>query len=462
MSLYLFSTMILSLIFLLVFNSWWTASAPFATHLTGMLIAGSTLLSLLLMAALVPVLTRQRLGKIQSRLHAPNWEMEVSSRLSAPAAVIEGHTVTFANKAFLNDLGMAGMSDQIVGMPLTNVVYPGDHKLLAALLANLDEPAKEDTTLRLLCVDGTILPAKLSLSPISGSSMSDRLLLQFSLISSSPTTGISFNEQFNYHLLINRLEEVVFQLQRGNRIAFLNPSWETLLEYTPEESLGKSFITFVHPEDQPLIIARLDSISKGKRQRCNEQIRLIRRNGESCWVEIRAKSSSTMQNEGASVVGTITDINEARQVEASLKSNRHSLSSLLNNVPCMIYRRKADAGLNFEFVSDGCVDITGYGAHELISDHSLTFKKLLHPQDRPTWESAHEKLMQQQQLQAVYRLYSRNGTYQWVWEHGTGIYASTGELLAVEGFIAILDRESDATIGADILSQLQQQISHQE
>ncbi|MCB5185230.1 PAS domain-containing protein [Methylobacillus gramineus] len=460
MSLYLFSTMILSLIFLLVFNSWWTASAPFATHLTGMLIAGSTLLSLLLMIALIPVLTRQRLGKIQSHLHSPNWEMEVSSRLSSPAAVIEGHTVTFANKAFLNDLGMAGMSDQIVGMPLTNVVYPGDHARLAALLANLDAPAKEDTTLRLLCVDGTILSAKLSLSPIGDAAMSDRLLLQFSLISNSPTTGISFNEQFNYHLLINRIEEVVFQLQRGNKITFLNPSWEALLEYTAEESLGKSFIDFVHPEDKPLTIARLDSISKGKRLRCNEQIRLIRRNGESCWVELRAKSSSAMPNEGTSVIGTMTDINEARQVEASIKSNRHSLSSLLNNVPCMLYRRKADAGLNFEFVSDGCVDLTGYDAHELIGNPSLVFKKLLHPQDRHTWEAAHDKLMQQQQLQVVYRLHSRNGTYQWVWEHGTGIYASTGELLAVEGFIATLDRENGHIISGDILQRLQMQVAH--
>ncbi|MPS49364.1 PAS domain-containing protein [Methylobacillus sp.] len=456
MSLYLFSTLILSIVFLFVFNSWWSAGAPFTTHLTGLLIAGSVLISVLLMAALAPVLARQGSSRTLARMQSPNWEREVSSRLSSPAAVIEGHTVVFANQAFLNELGMTGMSDQIVGMPLTNVVYPGDHKLLASRLANIDTSSGADTPLRLLCLDGTVLPSKLSLSPMGQGTTHQRLLLQFSLISSGPATGVRFNEQFNYHLLINRLEEVVFELQRGNKLSFLNPSWETLLEYPLEESLGKSFIDFIHPEDKPLAIARLDSIARGKRMRCNEQIRLIRRNGEPCWVEIRARSSAMAENEGANVVGTLTDITEARQVEASLRSNRHSLSSLINNVPCMIYRRKADHGLNFEFVSDGSLNLTGYGAHELIASPALSFRKLLHPDDRPVWEAAREQVLQEQSLQAVYRLYSRNGTYQWVWEHGNGIYASTGELLAVEGFIAALGQE-DAEAAPDFM-QLQRKL----
>ncbi|MFL9608621.1 PAS domain-containing protein [Methylobacillus sp. Pita2] len=458
MSLYLFSTLILSIIFLLVFNSWWTASAPFATHLTGLLIVSSILLTLLLMAALAPVLARQNIGRMQARMRSPNWEHEVSSRLSSPAAVVENHTVVFANQAFLNELGMAGMSDQIVGMPLTNVIHPGDHQLLAALLANIDTPAREDSTLRLLCLDGTVLPSKLSLSPMGHGATHQRLLLQFSPISSGPATGVRFNEQFNYHLLINRLEEVVFELQRGNRLSFLNPSWEALLEYSIEESLGKPLIDFIHPEDKPLAIARLDSIARGKRLRCNEQIRLIKRNGEPCWVEIRARSSAMAENEGASVLGTLTDITEARQVEAGLRSNRHSLSSLINNVPCMIYRRKADHGLNFEFVSDGSLNLTGYGAHELIASHALSFRKLLHPGDYQVWETAREQLTQRQALQAIYRLYSRNGSYQWVWEQGNGIYASTGELLAVEGFIAALGGENAEA--APIFMQLQRQLGH--
>ncbi|GAB7562047.1 hypothetical protein LG202_00860 [Methylobacillus methanolivorans] len=458
MSLYLFSTLILSVIFLLVFNSWWTDGAPFTTHLTGLLIVSCVLFTLLLMTALAPILARQNMGRMQARMRSLNWEHEVSSRLSSPAAVVENHTVVFANQAFLNELGMAGMSDQIVGMPLTNVIYPGDHQLLASQLASIDTPAQEDSTLRLLCLDGTVLPSKLSLSPMGHGTTHQRLLLQFSLILSGPATGVRFNEQFNYHLLINRLEDVVFELHRANRLSFLNPSWETLLDYSIEESLGKSLIDFIHPEDKPLAIARLDSIARGKRLRCNEQIRLIKRNGEPCWVNIRARSSAMAENEGASVLGTLTDITEARQVEASLRSNRHSLSSLINNVPCMIYRRKADQGLNFEFVSDGCLTLTGYGAHELISSPVLSFKKLLHPDDRLVWETAREQLVQQHALQAVYRLYSRNGSYQWVLEHGNGIYASTGELLAVEGFITAIGHDHANT--AQTFMQLQQQLEH--
>lgn len=453
MSLFLFSTLILSLVYLLVFNSWWIASAPFSIHFTGVLIIGGVLLTILLMMAIFPVLKRQSSSKGKSHLLSSEWSMEVSSRLSTPAAVIEEHTITFTNKAFLIELGMAGMSDQIVGMPLSNVIHPADHHLLANLLANLDDPMKENSILRLICLDGTILPAKFSLSPIEYST--NRILLQFVVASSNPASDISFNEQFNYHLMINRLEEVVFQFQRGHMIEFINPSWEQLSGFSPDESLGKSFLDFVHPEDKPLTSARLDSIAKGKRLRCKEQIRLIRRNGESIWIELRVKNSSAHQNVSANVIGTLTDINEIRQIEANIKSNRHSLNSLLNNVPCMIYRRKADLNLNFEFVSDGCVNITGYGAHEIIVNQSLMFKKLLHPDDKISWDIARNKLHHHEPLQATYRIYSRSGTYQWVMEHGVGIYASTGELLAVEGFIAALDKENDSTFDPDVFRTLQ-------
>lgn len=454
MSLFLFSTIILSLVYLLIFNNWWIDDSPFAFHFTTMFVIGFILLIGLLLLIFIPVWKRQSSKRVASHLDNPKWATEVTSRLSSPAAVIEDHTVTFANKAFLIEVGMVGMSDQIVGMPLSNIVHPGDHVLLSSLLANFEESGKDDLVLRLICLDGTYLPTKFSLSPISNEG--NRMLLQFSVIRNNTSTEISFIEQFNYHLLINRLDEVVFQLHRDNIIDYLNPSWEQLLEYAVDESLGKSFIDFVHPEDKPLTISRLDSVSKGKRLRCTEQIRLLKRNGESIWVELRAKNSSINQNESANVVGTITDIQEARKVEASLKSNRHSLSSLLNSVPCMIYRRKSDSAFNFDFVSDGCVDITGYGAEDLLGNKSLSFIKLLHPDDRPAWEQARASLSQQEHLQIVYRLYCRNGVYNWVWEQGIGIYSSTGELLAVEGFIAILGKEGTDIFNSKCFNTLKQ------
>lgn len=460
MSIYVFSTLILSIIFLFVFNTWWAGTAPFKIHLAGMVIIATTAFSALLMLAVYPLLRhRPHLRNTTPGFDRRAWGINVSSLLATPAAVIEGYTVIFANNAFLAELGMQGISDQILGMPLTNVIHPGDHQALAALLATPEQDKKATQRLRLLCLDGSILPVHISASPISEAPDNEQLLLQFSAVSSHDTPGASFREQFSYHLLVNQIEQVVFQVDTAQNILFLNPSWQGLLDFNVEDCLQKPLLSFIHPEDKPLVEARLHSLIQGKRSRCLLEARMISKNGDSHWVELRARNTSSVKGERSSVVGTLTDISHSKQAEASLRTNRRSLSMLINNAPCMIYRCKNDRNWSFEFVSDGCAEVTGYEAHEMINNLSFSYVEIIHPEDRESaWQHVQEKIAMQDKFQLVYRIITRAGHIKWVWEQGKGVYSSAGELLALEGFIAhISDDDAPTGLIADIQQLIQSQ-----
>ena len=454
MSLYVFSTVILSIIFMLVFNTWWVDNAHFKIHLSALLIAAITVLSVIMMLAIYPILTRRSSNKRkQANLDKANWANEVSNNLSTPAAVVDGYNLVFANKAFLTELGMLGMNDQIIGMPITNIIHPGDHQHLAMLFAQNSQitqyaqsaqinEKKDAMKLRILCLDGTLLPAQISLSPLRQDNQSELYLLQFSSVASIKVKEFDYADQSNCQQLINQIEQIVFHINVAQNILFLNAAWETLLDYKVQDSLNKLFLSFIHPEDKPLAEARINSLIQGKRNKSVVEFRLIGKNGDSHWVELRAKNTTSYKSERSSVIGTLTDISLMKVTEASLRTNRRLLSTLLNNTPGMIYRCKSDKHWSFEFVSDGCVDVTGYEPYEMVDNPNFSFMQIIHPDDRTMCRDAVQRNVDaQKKFQVVYRIITRSGVTKWVWEQGKGVFSSAGELLALEGFITDISNQ---------------------
>lgn len=447
MSLYVFSTVVLSIIFMLVFNTWWVDNSHFKIHLSALLVATITFLSVMMMIAIYPIfISRTASKRQQSDLDKATWANEVSNHLSSPAAVIDGYNVVFANKAFLTELGMLGKNDQIIGMPITNIIHPEDHQHLAILFAQnaqkSNESEKKDALkIRLLSLDGSMLPVHISLSPLHEDNP-DLTLLQFSSVTSVKAKSFEDVDQSNYQQLINQIEQIVFHLNVEQQLMFLNASWEALLDYKVQDSLGKSLLSFIHPEDKPLAEARINSLTQGKRTKSHVEFRLISKNGNSLWVELRAQNTSVYKSERSSVIGTLTDISLMKVNEASLRTNRRLLSALLNNTPGMIYRCKNDKHWSFEFVSDGCVDVTGYEPYEMLDNPNFSYMQIIHPDDRVMTRHAVQKQVDiGQKFQVVYRIITRSGTTKWVWEQGKGVFSSAGELLALEGFITDISNQ---------------------
>jgi PAS domain S-box-containing protein len=438
MSIFIFSTLVLSIFFLLILGSWYSIQGPFLLHIVMLILAAITICSAAILVALQPLFYSK-----SSRSHRDSpqdfaWGNEFSEALSSPAAVLDELIVKFVNTPFLQILGMAGMADQIIGMPFTNLIHPADHQSFAELNAEatLDKSKNSPSTIRLICADGTALPSNVSLSQMREASTDNLILFQFTPISTIRPLSDDFEAQFNYHSIIDRLEEIVFQLSAEGKIIFINPAWESLLEYQVKNCVGKLLIDFFHPEDKPMLKATLDSLTQGKRAHCALEVRLLSSRGSPNWVMLRAKATSASSGERTSVIGTMLDIQRNKEAEASLLANKRALNSLLNNVPGMVYRGRNDRSWTFEFVSEGCIDITGYSHLELVNNSNLNFNLIIHPEDRAgVWESVNQQISLGEEFKLIYRINTRKGEIKLVQEHGRAIFSSTGELLALEGFI---------------------------
>jgi len=438
MSLFIFSTLIISIIFMIILGSWYSIQGPFLLHVVLLVSTAVAIFSAAVVIAVQPLFAARSSRSRRELPQEASWGKEVSSALSSPAAVLDGYVVKFVNTPLLQTLGMVGMTDQIIGIPFTNLIHPADHQVLAELTAEatMGKTKNDSTKIRLVCADGTTLPSNASLTRMREDDQSHLLLFQFTPISAVNPLSSDFEPQFNYHSIIDRLEEIVFQLNAEGKIIFLNPAWANMLEYKVRDCLDKLLIDFFHPEDKPMLEARLDSLTQGKRTHCTIEARLLSVRGDPNWVVIRAKTTSTSTGERTSIIGTMTDIQRHKEAEASQLANRRALNSLLSNIPGMVYRGRNDRSWTFEFVSDGCFDVTGYDPLELINDPNLSFNMIIHPEDRAAvWESVKQQISSGEEFKLIYRIVTRKGETKLVQEHGRGIFSSTGELLALEGFI---------------------------
>jgi PAS domain S-box-containing protein len=273
-------------------------------------------------------------------------------------------------------------------------------------------------------------------------------LFQFTPLSAEHALSSNFEPQFNYHFIIDKLEQIVFQLDTEGKIIFLNPAWEHFLEFKIKDSLHQTISSYAHPEDKLMIESRLDSVAYGRKPSFTIDLRLISLQGSSNWFRIRAKSSSNVVGERASVIGTITDIQDIKEAEALGAANKRAANALINHIPGMVYRCRHDRSWSFEFVSEGCIDVTGYDSLELLHDPSLTYNLIIHPSDRnAVWESINQQVIKDEKFNIIYRIITRKGDIKFVQEHGRGIFSSTGELLALEGFITeIPEKHHNVTI----------------
>jgi PAS domain S-box-containing protein len=244
----------------------------------------------------------------------------------------------------------------------------------------------------------------------------------------------------DYRQIVEHMEQIVFKIDSNGNISVLSSSWEHLLDYTIADSVNQPFGTFVHPEDRPLVDAQISGLLRGNRDNCRMEMRMIARNHTSRWLEMRVRGVNDPER---SVIGTLTDINHQKEIEARLRAVRRSLSTLLNSIPGMVYRCKSDRNWSFEFASDGCLEVTGYEPYHLVNDPNLYFQQIMFPDDRDyAWNHVHKQVMLKRNFQLVYRIIDRSGHVKWIWEQGRGIYSASGELLALEGFITVIAEDS--------------------
>jgi diguanylate cyclase (GGDEF)-like protein/PAS domain S-box-containing protein len=126
------------------------------------------------------------------------------------------------------------------------------------------------------------------------------------------------------------------------------------------------------------------------------------------------------------------------------------LDTLVNNLEGMAYRCHNDANWKMIFVSQGCLELTGYTPIELVESIGNSWEKIICLDDRArVRECINSAERKQQRFAVTYRIKTKSGQRKWVTERGISVLDEHGELV-IEGFI------EDITAQRQMLEALEQ------
>lgn len=242
---------------------------------------------------------------------------------------LQGNLI-YANRAFYQMLGYIPEEDTPIKVEDWDIQWAPDE--LIAIIADLQKNNHIFTT-RHRRKDGSIYHAQVNISTIeyaeqkylycSARDISQQILLAAELEKSK--------EQHRF--VVENVKEIVFHTDAQGLWLFLNPAWQEVTGFSVEESLGRPFLDYVHPEDRQRNIDLFQPLIERKKDYCRHQVRYLHKDGGFRWIEVWARLTLDEQGNTTGTAGTLTDITERKKIEDALRWNESLLSMMSSSAP---------------------------------------------------------------------------------------------------------------------------------
>jgi two-component system sensor kinase FixL len=240
-----------------------------------------------------------------------------------------------------------------------------------------------------------------------------------------------------WRALLETLPDAMICIDPGGRITVFNPAAERMFGYAVAEVIGEKVNLLMPLPYRAEHDGYLDRYRRTREPKAIGRIRHVegrRKNGDVFPVELSV--SEARLGDRVLYAAVLRDLTAVEDLRSRLRERERFLATLISNLPGAAYRCRGGARPDFEYVTDGILDLTGYPPADFIGGR-VSYAELIHPEDRRSTRAAVEDALGDgRAFQVVYRIRTRDGTEKWVWEQGRGVEEGRGTAVATEGFLA--------------------------
>jgi diguanylate cyclase (GGDEF)-like protein/PAS domain S-box-containing protein len=212
--------------------------------------------------------------------------------------------------------------------------------------------------------------------------------------------------------LLNSLGEAVVEANLGGIITFVNPAWQSITGFSPEETLGQPYGSFVYPQDRHTVRRLVDEAKTDQDTIVESEYRLLTRSGEPRWVSSTGRWLRNTSGEIIGITGVLSDIQRDKEAQAALLESRKLYQDLLENLDAVVW--ESEVGRGITYISPRSLEMFGYTPEEWMGRPDIWASRI-HPEDRPTLLEAYDQYIQTKDtFQLEYRMVRPDGSALWV------------------------------------------------
>jgi PAS domain S-box-containing protein len=144
---------------------------------------------------------------------------------------------------------------------------------------------------------------------------------------------LNISEKY-FHALIEHSSDIIMVVDTKGKPAFVSPSIQRMLGYSPEEAAGNLFTEFVHPEDIQAVEALLKNLPLTTQLQKTEA---RFRHKDGTWLHFDCTVSNQMQEPDIKgLVVNLHDITSLKEAEVKLLQQQEEQQVIFDSVPALI------------------------------------------------------------------------------------------------------------------------------
>lgn len=149
----------------------------------------------------------------------------------------------------------------------------------------------------------------------------DRLQISRTELEALQQQAILLKSEKKFRNLIENLNDIIYASDTEGNLVYISPSVEAILEYHPNELIGRSIFELIYSEDLPQIKNRFEQIKAGIIEVM--EYRLVSKYGDIHWVRSSSQPVA-ISNDNIGIQGIISDITQHKHAEIA-RQERESL-----------------------------------------------------------------------------------------------------------------------------------------
>jgi PAS domain S-box-containing protein len=216
-----------------------------------------------------------------------------------------------------------------------------------------------------------------------------------------------WQRETKYRLLIENLNEGVWQIDKDACTTFVNSRMAEMLGYTVDEMLGKHLFEFMDETGVEIAKYNLERRQQGIKEQ--HSFEFIRKDGSRIYTILETAPIADESGHYIGAIAGVQDITERKQAEEALRQREERFRSVFNNA--FVGMAIVNPEGHVVEANEAFCRFLGYSREELIGRH---FTECTHPEDLSIDSDLYTTLLEDERLSySIDKRYIRKGKVIW-------------------------------------------------